>query len=1150
MNLFSSAIFEPLGWTLLHFIWQGALIAVLFALTLIPLSRYSARVRYLVACGFLAAMAVCPIVTYLVIKSDRSIREPVVTEAVLSQPRHSQLADLGDLPTSMESRSSNKSIAFPAIESESSPNAALVTEATVNWFDKLYQWVEPWIPYTVVLWLGGVGVFSLRLLLGWVVVVRLRRNVSATAMTVWVQRMEVLASRLRVSRSVKLVESALVEVPTVIGWMRPMILIPTSAFTGLTTQQLEAILAHELSHIRRHDFLVNLVQSVIETLLFYHPAVWWLSKRIREEREHCCDDMAVSVCESRSEYIRALVEMESLRSRSSLAMAANGGSLLSRTRRLLQPTSDIPNSASWGASLLAIGSLLVMLSLPYWIAQPEMAEASEPQLAALPVIEFRIAANDAGSNSEPIAPNDWKNREFRDGRTTETSGFEPGFVWFPLQVPLRFGNEGAFQVMRVQQVNEYVKETFILFSEKSEHVIRPGSTWSGLTPKIVAGQESRGLADGLGYAVQIQLTGTLRERVSDLVRLYPNRRLAVIVNGEIIGHTILNADLAMATKLDVGGYFTKEWAEDLVRQINGVRADPLEKPVWLSFQGTLQSALDTKPTDREDGSREIPVIRDVCLLKQLKLKIDTASIQAANVQLDKPFRFEATQLPLRKALDGIFAAAEVNLSYRLSDDQTELIVFAPPVQTTTNAATGETLTEDDDGEPKVYTHPITVSGLALDEDGQPIADAKIYLISIRADYKRVAETVTDAKGRYEFKDAPLPIEPAQRNSSGHDHGAFEVFGSKPGKAFAWRPRKTYFPKRNSNTYLDSPSQEVPSYFFADDPIELDLTFGESKSIQGQITDEAGAPLAGVRIELRRCEKLQSDDLIERGVVSSHHQLEALNQPDDIPGEVKKRVTDSDGRFAFTDVPAECEFRFDTRIRDYSADDFYAATTERELPLLGGWGKIHTKEALLKFARTVDVPIKVVFGDTGQPASKVFTNMHTWSETNENGIATLKLAPGTYKNQYLSPARGTRYLVTELAEEVVVTREPPKEPLVLKLKPACELDVTIVDADTGQPIPDVDLWMSDADADPDTGRSEVMFRSHESPNLSHVDRPKSNQAGKLRALVEPGRHRFGVGNDFRPTGYKVDQTGQLVDCPASEKIEVTFKLKRIEANAPK
>ena len=88
----------------------------------------------------------------------------------------------------------------------------------------------------------------------------------------------------------------LVDVPTVIGWLRPVVLVPASALAGMTPQQLEAILAHELAHIRRHDYLVNLLQTLVETLLFYHPAVWWLSRRIRIERENCCDDLAVSLC--------------------------------------------------------------------------------------------------------------------------------------------------------------------------------------------------------------------------------------------------------------------------------------------------------------------------------------------------------------------------------------------------------------------------------------------------------------------------------------------------------------------------------------------------------------------------------------------------------------------------------------------------------------------------------------------------------------------------------------------------------------------------------------------------------------------------------------------------------------------------------------
>jgi HEAT repeat protein len=122
----------------------------------------------------------------------------------------------------------------------------------------------------------------------------------------------------------------------VVGWLRPVILLPASALTGLTPQQLEAIIAHELAHIRRHDYLINLLQAVIETLLFYHPAVWWVSRQIRQEREHCCDDLAVAVCGDSLTYARALLEMEQLRAAGpQLAMAVNGGSLMNRIQRLV-----------------------------------------------------------------------------------------------------------------------------------------------------------------------------------------------------------------------------------------------------------------------------------------------------------------------------------------------------------------------------------------------------------------------------------------------------------------------------------------------------------------------------------------------------------------------------------------------------------------------------------------------------------------------------------------------------------------------------------------------------------------------------------------------------------------------------------------------
>ena len=126
--------------------------------------------------------------------------------------------------------------------------------------------------------------------------------------------------------------------PTAIGWLQPVILLPASAMTGLSIPQLEAILAHELAHIRRHDYLVNVLQCIVETLLFYHPAVWWVSRKIREEREACCDELAVTLCPDPLVYARALLEMEQLRvAGPRLALAANGGLLMNRIQRLARP---------------------------------------------------------------------------------------------------------------------------------------------------------------------------------------------------------------------------------------------------------------------------------------------------------------------------------------------------------------------------------------------------------------------------------------------------------------------------------------------------------------------------------------------------------------------------------------------------------------------------------------------------------------------------------------------------------------------------------------------------------------------------------------------------------------------------------------------
>jgi TonB family protein len=185
--------------------------------------------------------------------------------------------------------------------------------------------------------------------------------------------------------------SALVEAPTVIGWLRPVVLIPASCLTGLSTMQIEAILAHELAHIRRHDYLVSVLQSVIETLLFYHPAVWWVSKQIRRERECCCDELAVAVGGDRLAYARALSLLEERRSfYPEVALGANGGVLKMRIKRLLGCKEDAAVSQFAAFTVLAI---LVVVAGSYGLtmARAESGAVSHASRVASPM-ELEAAA--------------------------------------------------------------------------------------------------------------------------------------------------------------------------------------------------------------------------------------------------------------------------------------------------------------------------------------------------------------------------------------------------------------------------------------------------------------------------------------------------------------------------------------------------------------------------------------------------------------------------------------------------------------------------------------------------------------------------------------------------------------------------------------
>ncbi len=237
-----------------------------------------------------------------------------------------------------------------------------------SWKQRAAGLLEPALPYAVLGWLIGVVLLAVWHLGGWAQLQRLKRRIVNEAHSPLTGRVSELADSLGVKRAVRLLESAFVQVPTVVGWLRPVILLPASAITGLSSEQIEALLAHELAHIKRLDYLVNMLQTVVEILGFYHPAVWWISHTIRQERENCCDDMAVSICGDTRQYAKALAEMERMRSGDvELAIAASGGNLSRRIARLLGKETARKSRVSWvPAAVVAV--LLIALAIPASLA--------------------------------------------------------------------------------------------------------------------------------------------------------------------------------------------------------------------------------------------------------------------------------------------------------------------------------------------------------------------------------------------------------------------------------------------------------------------------------------------------------------------------------------------------------------------------------------------------------------------------------------------------------------------------------------------------------------------------------------------------------------------------------------------------------------
>ncbi len=352
-HLLSPEIMRIVALTLLHFLWQGAALAAACYMG-ISLLR-NASIRYALSVAVLVLMFAAPVATFLIL----SAQPPAETSS------------------SVTAIGSGSAAAQDVHLTASTPRSTALFKTAPDYFLVLVE-----------LWFAGVVLFSLRSAGGFLLMERLRRKESTPVSRELLDLCRALQQKMGIQRIVRYCESLQFDTPVVIGWIRPVVLLPVTAMSGLNEAQLRALIAHELAHIQRLDVFVNLFQIAVESLLFYHPAVWWLGRRIREERENCCDDAAVAACGSPVTYAHALAHLAESRTAPQLVMAVNRGPLAARVARLLgvDDSGSGRRSADLSAGVLCFSAALLAGSALIGAAHIVHAQTPpQPEAPAAPV---------------------------------------------------------------------------------------------------------------------------------------------------------------------------------------------------------------------------------------------------------------------------------------------------------------------------------------------------------------------------------------------------------------------------------------------------------------------------------------------------------------------------------------------------------------------------------------------------------------------------------------------------------------------------------------------------------------------------------------------------------------------------------------------
>jgi len=591
---------QVLSWTLVHFLWQGAVLAALlwFALTAIR----SASGRYIAAVIVLVLMLAAPVFTFLSLASQTGERE---------NSQNTRLA---------HSISTSVMTATPVASKETRSSAGTS--------------ITPWL---VQAWLIGVVALSLRSAGGLLLLGRLRRQSARAINAPLKDACLALQQRMGLRRIVEYCESHEIDAPAVIGWFRPVVLLPVSALTGLSQEQLEAVIAHELAHIRRMDAFVNLFQIFAESVLFYHPAVWWVSRRIRVEREHSCDDAAVAVCGDPLEYARALTLMEGWRAAPRMALAANGGSLTARVKRLLGvETFHGTRALGFAVGLMCLG--LALLASTALLDIAPKASAAAPELFTAPA--QKTDAQEAAPTPEPRPA----------GEARPESGTEPE-VAQETQAPVVAQSQGEqnsgsyIDGMKAAGLDHLSIDQLVAFKVQ------------GVTPEYVREMHAAGVAPTPDHFIALKVQGVTPEYVREMKSLGQETDANNLIAMKIQGITpeYVRAMQAAGLNFDTGkliGMKVQDITPEYIQHLQKLGSNPTaDEAIAMKVQDISPEyvrdmrATGLNPTINQLIAMKVQDITPayVKALQQLGLKLTADQLISAKVQDITPEFVERVQ---------------------------------------------------------------------------------------------------------------------------------------------------------------------------------------------------------------------------------------------------------------------------------------------------------------------------------------------------------------------------------------------------------------------------------------------------------------------------------------------------------------------------